>query len=78
MAKRIKADNDTWTATLDASAPGPGRTVVFFCTSNGQRPWRVVRVDEDELPTADRLDALSSDELRALFERSESMNVSPS
>jgi len=77
MAKRIKADHDTWTATLDASASRPGRTIVFFCASNGQRPWRVVRVDEDELP-ADDLDALSASELRALFDRSESMNVSPS
>lgn len=78
MVKRIKADHDTWTATLDASTSGPGRTVVFFCASNGQRPWRVVRVDDDELPTADDLDGLSVAELRALFDRSESMNVSPS
>ena len=77
MAMRIKADNDTWQATLDASS-SYGPTVVFFCVSNGQRPWRVVRVDEDEIPTSGDLDALSADELRALFERSESMNVSPS
>lgn len=78
MAKRIKADNDTWQATLDASSSRYGRTVVFFCVSNGQRPWRVARVDEGEIPTAEDLDALSADELRALFGRSESMNVSPS
>lgn len=78
MAKRIKADNDSWQATLDTSSSGYGRTVVFFCVSNGQRPWRVVRVDEDEIPTPEDLAALSSDELRVLFERSESMNVSPS
>ena len=78
MAKRIKADHDTWTATLDASTSGPGRTVVFFCASNGQRPWRVVRVDEGQLTTADDLNGLSAAELRALFDRSESMNVSPS
>lgn len=78
MAKRIKADHDTWTATLDTSTSGPGRAVVFFCASNGQRPWRVVRLDQDEVPATDDLDALSADELRALFDRSESMNVSPS
>lgn len=82
MAKRIKADNDTWQAALDTS-PGYGRTLVFFCVSNDQRPWRVVRLDEDELGGPDEvggpddLEALSSDDLRALFERSESMNVSP-
>jgi hypothetical protein len=78
MAKRIKADHDTWTATLDASTSGPGRMVVFFCTSNGQRPWRVVQVDGDQVRNADDLDGLSIAELRALFDRSESMNVSPS
>jgi hypothetical protein len=52
--------------------------VVFFCTSNGQRPWRVVQVDGDQVRNADDLDGLSIAELRALFDRSESMNVSPS
>lgn len=78
MANTIKADNDTWRATLDTSSPDYGRMVVFFCVSNGQRPWRVVQVDEDEVPTAEALASLSSRDLRALFERSESMNVSPS
>ena len=78
MAKRIKADNDTWQATLEASAAGGQRHLVFFCVSNGQRPWRVVRLDDGEIPSSESLDALSSDELRALFARSESMNVSPS
>ncbi|MFW6039731.1 MAG: hypothetical protein ACOC9N_01495 [Gemmatimonadota bacterium] len=78
MAKRIKADNDSWQATLDASAAGARRHLVFFCVSNGQRPWRVVRLDDDEIPSSDALDRLSTDELRALFARSESMNVSPS
>lgn len=76
MAKRIKADNDSWRATLDTS--GGGRTVVFFCASNGQRPYRVVRVDADEVPSQSELDAMSQDELRRLFDRSESMNASPS
>lgn len=78
MAKRIKADNDSWQATLEASATGGQRHLVFFCVSNGQRPWRVVRLDDDEVPSPDALNELSSDELRALFARSESMNVSPS
>lgn len=76
MAKRIKADNDSWRATLDTS--GGQRMVVFFCASNGQRPYRVVRVEADEVPSGDHLDGMSSEELRRLFDRSESMNVSPS
>ena len=78
MADRIKADHDTWRATLEASADGDGRTVVFFCTSNGQRPYRVVRPEDDEMSAAADLSSLSSEELRELFGRSESMNVSPS
>lgn len=77
MAKRIKADNDSWQATLEP-ATGGQRHLVFFCVSNGQRPWRVVRIDDDEIPSSDALDELSSDQLRTLFARSESMNVSPS
>ncbi len=75
MAKRIKADNDRWRATLDTS--GGARMVVFFCASNGQRPYRVVRVDADEVSSQEHLDGMSTDELRRLFDRSESMNVSP-
>lgn len=78
MAKRIKADNDSWQATLESSETDGQRHLVFFCVSNGQRPWRVVRLDRDEIPSPDALDELSADELRALFARSESMNVSPS
>lgn len=78
MAKRIKADGDTWRATLDASSGRYGRTVVFFCTSNGQRPWRVVRLGDGEVPSEDVLDGMSEADLRGLFDRSESMNVSPS
>lgn len=78
MPKRIKADNDTWQATLDSSSMRYGRNVVFLCVSNGQRPWRVVRVDEDEIATPEDLEALSAKDLRVLFDRSESMNVSPS
>lgn len=78
MAERIKANNDTWQATLEASPTGSARHLVFFCVSNGQRPWRVVRLDADELASPEQLEALSNDELRSLFERSESMNVSPS
>lgn len=76
MAKRIKADNDSWRGALDTS--GGARMVVFFCASNGQRPYRVVRVDADEVPSQEHLDDMSREDLLRLFARSESMNVSPS
>lgn len=73
---RLKADYDTWEAALDSHQ---GRAIVlFFCRSNDQRPYRVAAVDDGELPDADALEALSATELASLFERSESMNVTPS
>jgi hypothetical protein len=75
MSTRIKADGDTWRPVLDDTVGR--RTVVFFCTSNGQRPYRVVSVGE-ELNTDDDVARLTTDELLAMFGRSESMNSSPS
>ncbi len=72
---KIKVDGDTWRPVLDES--GGRRSLVFFCASNAQRPYRVVAVDDD-LKTDDDVAGLSADELRALFDRSESMNTSPS
>lgn len=75
MPTRIKADGDTWCPVLEESAGR--RSLVFFCASNGQRPYRVVAATDD-LKTDDDIAGLSTDELRALFDRSESMNTSPS
>lgn len=75
MPIRIKADGDTWYPVLDESAGR--RSLVFFCSSNGQRPYRVVAANDD-LKTDDDVAGLSTDELVALFDRSESMNTSPS
>ncbi|MFQ5529728.1 MAG: hypothetical protein ACE5FP_05200 [Gemmatimonadota bacterium] len=72
MPNRIKADGDVWRAVLDES--DGRRSVVFFCT-NGQRPYRVVAADDDLRTDAD-VAALSEDGLRALFDRSGSMNTS--
>ena len=71
MANRLKADGDTWRPVLNES--GESRNVVFFCDSNGQRPYRVVVIDESL--TEDDLAALSDDALRALFDRSGSMGT---
>ena len=71
MANRLKADGDTWRPVLDES--GGCRSLVFFCDSNGQRPYRVVVIEESL--TEDELATLSDDALRALFDRSGSMGA---
>ncbi len=75
MPSRIKADGDTWRPVLEEAAGR--RSLVFFCASNGQRPYRVVAADDD-LRTDDDVAGLSIAQLRALFDKSESMNTSPS
>ena len=73
MSNRIKADGDTWRPVLDES--DRRRMLVFFCETNGQRPYRVVAAG-DEVRTEDDVSALSESALRELFDRSGSMNVS--
>lgn len=72
MASRIKADGDVWRPVLNESAGCCN--LVFFCDSNGQRPYRVVVIEGGM--TDDDLATLSDDSLRALFERSGSMGAS--
>lgn len=72
MAKRLKADGDVWRPVLN-EVDG-ACNVVFFCDSNGQRPYRVVVVEEGL--TEDGFATLSEDSLRSLFERSGSMGAS--
>jgi len=75
MSTRIKADGDTWRPVLDKSAER--RLLLFFCASNGQRPYRVVAAG-DNLKTDEDVAGLSAAELLAMFNKSESMNVSAS
>jgi hypothetical protein len=71
----LKADNDTWTAELGGPAREGFRTVVFFCSSNGQRPYRVAEVPAGSFASQDDLDRLSEDELRELFGQTGSMGA---
>lgn len=71
----IKADNDTWTAELGGPARAGFRTVVFFCTSNGQRPYRVAEVPEERFTSQDDVDSLSPAALRELYGQTGSMGV---
>ncbi len=75
MSTRIKADGDTWRPVLDKSPER--RLLLFFCASNGQRPYRVVAAG-DNLKTDEDVAGLSAAELLAMFNKSESMNVSVS
>lgn len=74
MAKRFEADGDTWEVALEAHSPQKGvNSVVFHCVSNPQRAYRVLPLDT-EVGRAEHLpDGASSDRLRELFERSQSM-----
>lgn len=71
----IKADNDTWTPRLGGPSRDGFRTVVFFCSSNGQRPYRVTEVPEGRFASQDDLDRLPADETRALFDQTGSMGI---
>jgi hypothetical protein len=76
MARTIKADGDVWRGQLSERPVRPGyQTIVFFCVSNGQRPYRVVEVPRERVGSQDDLDHLSDTELRALFEESSSMSL---
>ncbi len=76
MTTTLKADGDTWRAELGGKAPGEGgRILLFFCSSNDQRPYRVVEVAETEVPDPEALGRLSGDRLRGLFDRSVSMGA---
>ncbi len=75
MARTIQVDGDDWRGQVGERHPRPGhRTVVFFCASNGQRPWRVVEVPEERIHGQEDLDRLSRDELLELFGRTRSMD----
>lgn len=75
MARTIHADGDDWRGRVGERHAREGyRTVVFFCASNGQRPWRVVEVAADRIRGQEDLDRLSRDELLELFGRTRSMD----
>ena len=71
----IKSDNDTWRPQLGDSAREGYRSVVFFCASNGQRPYRVAEVPADRFASQDDLEKLPPSELRDLFAKTTSMGA---
>jgi hypothetical protein len=72
----IKANGDLWKVRLGEERPRPGvRLVLFFCQPTGQRPYRVVEVEESRLGSQKDLEGLAKKELLELFEKSTSMDV---
>lgn len=79
MPRTLKADNDTWTARLGEDSPEPGvRSVLFFCKTTDQRPYRVATVEEGRVAGDPELKGLSRHELEELFVRSQSMGQTTS
>lgn len=73
--RRIKADGDTWSVRLAERPDAEGvQTVLFFCVTTSQRPYRVAQVPRERLPDADALAALSDRELEELYAASGSMD----
>lgn len=71
MAMTIKAAGDTWEVRLGERPRAGFHTVLFFCTTTNQRPYRVC-----EVPVADldgRLEGLSEAQLQGLFSKSGSL-----
>jgi hypothetical protein len=67
--RRLKADGDTWTVRIGERAERPGyRTLIFFCTSTNQRPYRVVEVPKERLGDGgEDLTGLDEDTLADLY-----------
>lgn len=68
---QYEANGHSWDVSLSDERPREGvRPLVFRCTDNTSRGWRVVEVPVDEFPD-ERVEGLSTSELDALFDRSQ-------
>lgn len=76
MRLQFRADGDNWLVTRDENDRRRAvHTFVFHCVSDSQRPYRVIEVPEDAFAGKD-LATLSEEELRALFDRTHTMDYS--
>ncbi len=72
--RKHKADGDTWIVRLGERAEREGfRTVLFFCETTNQRPYRVVEVPEERIGGSDDLQALDDAAIAELFDASRSL-----
>lgn len=66
-----KGGGERWDVSLSEEAPRGGmRPLIFRCTTNTSRGWRVVEVPAEDY-TPERVDELGAAKLDALFERSQ-------
>ncbi len=76
--RKIKAAGDTWRVRLAEREEREGfRTLLFFCVTTNQRPYRVVEVPVQRVAGQTDLDRLDDASLRELFAASRSMGYPP-
>lgn len=76
MARKIEADGDTWMVRVGERREAPGvTTILFFCKTTDQRPYRVTEVPDDRIADADDLEVLSEREILELYRDSGSMGA---
>jgi hypothetical protein len=69
--RKLKAEGDTWIVRLGERAEREGfRTLLFFCVTTNQRPYRVIEVPEERLRGPDDLQALDEAAITELFSAS--------
>lgn len=74
MARELEADGDTWVVRVGERREAPGvTTILFFCKTTDQRPYRVAEVPDDRIAGAGDLEVLSERELVELFRQSGSL-----
>ncbi len=72
--RRFKADGDAWSVRLGEASEREGfRTLLFFCVTTNQRPYRVVEVPEERLADQAAVDKLDDASVEELFRASRSM-----
>ena len=72
--RKLKADGDTWSVRLGETSEREGfRTLLFFCVTTNQRPYRVVEVPEERLADQAAVDKLDDASVEELFRASRSM-----
>ena len=72
--RRFKADGDAWSVRLgEPSERERFRTLLFFCVTTNQRPYRVVEVPENRLADQEVVNELADGALEELFRTSRSM-----
>jgi hypothetical protein len=73
MAITIKAAGDTWEVRSGERPRNGFVTVLFFCTTTNQRPYRVSEVPEGHVQGG--LESLSENDLQELFAASGSLGT---